>query len=278
VRILYERQDIKCDIFGGPDVASAATWARVHKTNTGEIDLHLKCRLPGQYQAQVYLFGRPILVNYLNFVVPQTELTPKWEEEENELVSNPIAGRTSIFTIQGLKDFQGRPIETSYPQPHLIVKFTGPSECVGTVITMRLGGWGVEFTPAIDGYYEGQLYYKTGKGEEPLLSNLISTYVGTLALHQQIAAAGKPMEFTQDGVSLTLRPLCDHEGNPVEYDLSDLVFEYSGPESGQGTIEACGDGRLRLFMIPQSPGLYTAQVFLSGRPVLARDIQLKLIS
>jgi len=271
LRISYHRQDIKCDIYGGPDVSSAATWAMVHKNSNGEVDLHLKCRLPGQYQAQVFLYGRPLLSNPLVFVVPQTDKSPKWDEEENELTSNPVAGRTSIFSIQGLKDRRGKPVE-SYPQPKLIMKFTGPSECVGTVITMRLGAWGVEFTPQVDGYYEAQLYFKQGNTEEPLLKDPLHSYIGTLGLHQQIAAGGKPMEITGDGVSLTLRPLCDHEGNLVEYNIDEIVVEYSGPESGTGLVEKLSDGRLRIFMQPQTPGNYSAQVFLNGRPVLARDV------
>lgn len=276
VRISYDRHDVKCDISGGPNVASAVTWAMVHKNSNGEIDLHLKCRLPGQYQAQVYLFGRPILANLLNFTVPRTENSPKWEDEENEICSNPIAGRTSIFSIQGNKDYKGRPIETSYPQQNLIMKFKGPSECVGTVITMRLGGWGIEFTPATDGYYEGQLYYKTNKGEEALFANPLNLYIGTLSLHQQIAAGGKPLDISVDGVSLTLRALSDHEGNYLEYDVADITFEYTGPETGSGTAEKLEDGRIRLFMNPLTPGTYTAQVFLKGKPILARDIQLRL--
>jgi len=158
------------------------------------------------------------------------------------------------------------------------MKFTGPTECVGSVITMRLGGWGVEFTPAIDGYYEAQLYFKTKEGEEPLLAHPINTYVGTFGLHQQIAAGGKPMEFSLDGVSLTLQPLCDHAGTLLEYDMSELSMEYSGPEKGVGQAERLEDGRLRLFVNPQTPGQYSAQVFLNGRPILARDVQLILVA
>jgi len=261
------------DISGGPDVSSAATWAMVHKNTNGELDLHLKCRLPGHYQAQVYLFGFAILTHPLSFVVPQTDKSPKWDEEENELVSNPVAGRTSVFSIQDLKDFRGKPIE-SYPQSQLFMRFTGPEECVGTVITMRLGGFGVEFTPKIDGHYEGQLYHKRGNTDEPLLKDPLQSYIGTLALHQQVAAGGKPMEITADGVSLTLRALVDYEGNPVEYNLDEILTEYNGPETGSGFVEKLDDGRLRIFMAPQTPGNYNAQVFWNGKPILARDVRL----
>jgi len=80
------------------------------------------------------------------------------------------------------------------------------------------------------------------------------------------------MEITSDGVALTLRALCDHEGNLLEYNLEDVVLEYSGPESGTGVVEKLEDGRLRIFVSPQTPGTYSAQVFLYGKPILARDV------
>jgi hypothetical protein len=267
-RFYFEAADVHCDVVGGPEDLNFESRSRMSKNSDGTLTLTLNPKLPGQYQAQFFVYQLPLFPQPLKFTIVEDEGTPQGEPTE-EPPSNPLCGRRNMISVSHVRDVNSEPL-TRYNVATLISRGTGPAEWEGRILMGRDGGVVMSFTPPVDGYYKVMI---TENGV-PILRNPFEIYVGTPELTQQQAGGNQTITISRDGAQVALMRLTDQKNNPIKYTLDDIRVEIT-QEQGQpltGAAEIRSDGSLLIHLNPSKVGNYVCQAYWKGRPILVRPL------
>jgi len=208
---------------------------------------------PGEYNAQIYLFDKPILV---------APLRATCSEKNAACLKSKMPVKPS--DLKNAQTNSGSPLGLQYDPLKLTAKLTAPN---GAQVKGELNAqWQLSFQPSSPGIYHAQ-FYSNGA---PVLRQPYPVHVQSGAPRKQSINFGQAVQVGAGGLNVNLEKLSDEHGIPLLVDSTDLsvvmTHDSGAKERAVATIQP--NGTIQVFFNPQRVGNYTSQVSVNGHAIL----------
>jgi len=263
IRVWFGPDDIQVETEGGPkdDPLYSTAWQVSKSSASANTNLKINLPVPGHYETQVYIFGRPVLDPPLRVQVIDDSYVP----QKKESMTVGIEGEPCVVNLAQCVDQGGRPLADYFPSSLKSV-YRNPTtgqQVVGATITVKTGILGAAWTPPCNGFWELEIVdHNTGHVIVPAFD----VYVGTPGLKQQLPNNGVPITFSLCGACIRLFPITDQAGNILDLQPEDIAVDCTGPENFWGELAFDEQGP-KVLLYPPCEGDFCCQVFIRDKPL-----------